>query len=383
MLVAIVVSFICSIMEAVLLSITSSYIEALKRTRPNVANQMSELKSEIDQPLSAILTLNTVAHTAGAAGVGMQATVIFGESALGIASALMTLLVLVFSEIIPKTVGANYWRRMAPTITVMATWLVFLLKPFVLMSVRLSKLFAKKEGSNEYIRTELEAMAALAKKSGAIHKSESRIISSLLKFRNSKLESILTPRTVLFKVSKNMTASEYLKQHGSTSFSRILVYDKDPDDIVGFVHRNDVMLAFHRLGAQYRIGKLVKPLYTVPVTLQLPRLFADMIEHRTHISLAIDEYGEIKGVVTLEDLIEALIGLDILDERDQFSDMQEKAISKWQKRMREHKNLIQNNDEDDDIAYEEGVSQPSNKSSKLALADSLGGMKSDKQKLSK
>lgn len=347
MFTAISISFICSIMEAVLLSITPSYIARLKKSKPAAASLMQDLKEKVDQPLAAILTLNTIAHTAGAAGVGAQAASIYGDSAIGIASAVMTLLVLVFSEIIPKTLGANYWRRLGPIVCRGLVWLIWVLKPFIWLSDQITKLFATKQDDSAHIRDEIEAMAEIGSEAGALREDEAAIISSLLRFRHTTLNQVLTPRTVLFKLHKDVTVGEYVDTHGSVSFSRVLVFNDDGDDIIGYVLKSDVMLAFHRLGADYRIAKLVKPIHTVPETIQLPNLFTTLLEKRLHICLVVDEYGDVQGIVTLEDMIESLLGVNILDERDQSKDLREKALSQWQKHFDERDHLIDGSKDDE------------------------------------
>ncbi|MCF6434814.1 MULTISPECIES: CNNM domain-containing protein [Pseudoalteromonas] len=341
MLLAISISFLCSVMEAVLLSITPSYIAILKKDKPVLANKVQQLKDNIDKPLAAILTLNTVAHTAGAAGVGAQAAVVFSDAAVGIASAVMTLLVLVLSEIIPKTLGATYWRGLTPIVTQSLVWLVKVLKPFVWLSDILTRTIGKKESEAHYIRQEIEAMAEIGSEAGALQQEETETIRSLLRFRHAKIEHVMTPRTVLFKVHKDITVNEYLSEHGSVPFSRILIFDKNGDDIIGFVHKNDIMLAYHRLGEDYKIGKLVKPLYTVPETLNAPSLFQTLLEKRIHIALVIDEYGDVQGIVTLEDMLESLMGMDIIDEREQSTNMQQAAKKKWRERVDAHSHLIE------------------------------------------
>lgn len=327
-------------MEAVLLSISPSYVAGLKQTNPVQAKKIQKLKDKVDQPLAAILTLNTIAHTAGAAGVGAQAAFLYGDSAIGIASALMTLLVLVFSEIIPKTLGANYWRALSGIVANILVWMVVVLKPFIWLSDQITRVLGSKDDEARYIRAEIEAMAELGKESGVLHHDESKVIANLLKFRHLRLDKLLTPRTVLFKVHKDLTVEDYLSQHGNVPFTRVLVFDQNPDDIIGFVHKSDIMLAHHRLGKDYKVGKLVRDLYTVPETLYLPNLFQKMLEKRLHIALVVDEYGDIQGIVTLEDMLETLIGMEIVDEKDHTSDMQQVAIDKWQSRVENHDNLI-------------------------------------------
>ena len=315
-LLAILVSFVCSVMEAVLLSVTPSYIASKAKESPKIAARIKKLKDKVDQPLAAILTLNTIAHTAGAAGVGAQASALYGDAAIGIASAVMTLLVLVFSEIIPKTLGATYWRRLAPFVSLSLVWLVIALKPFIKLSDLITQLFSKKQDESQFIRQEIEAMAEIGSESGALQPGESDIIQSLLQFRQVELRSIMTPRNKLFKVHKDLTVEEYSKEFDSVPYSRILVFDKEPDDIIGFVLKSDIMLAHSRVKPDYRVSKLVKPLYTVSEKQALPQLFTSLLEQRAHISLIIDEYGDVQGIATLEDIIETLLKVDIVDERE-------------------------------------------------------------------
>ncbi|KAA1165374.1 hemolysin family protein [Pseudoalteromonas fuliginea] len=344
MVVAIVISFLCSVMEAVLLSISPSYVASLRKEHPELAKRLEKLKNNIDQPLAAILTLNTVAHTAGAAGVGAQAAVVFSDAAVGIASAIMTLLVLILSEIIPKTLGANYWRALTPSVTYSLRFLVISLKPFVWFAQKLTNLMRPEHNEAYYIRQEIEAMADIGTESGALHQDESEIIRNLLHFRHAKLCDLMTPRTVIFKVHKDLTVNQHLNDHGSSSFSRILVFDKDSDDIVGFVHKNDIMLAFHRLGTDYKISKLIKPIYTVPTSQNVSSLLQTLLTKRTHICLVVDEYGDVQGIVTLEDMIEALMGLEIVDERDQSTNMRAVAKQRWHKRLASSAHIVSEED---------------------------------------
>jgi CBS domain containing-hemolysin-like protein len=327
---AIAILFICFVLEAVLLSITPSYITTLKDENPKAAKRIKALKDKVDQPLAAILSLNTIAHTAGAAGVGAQAASLFGDTAVGIASAVMTLLVLLFSEIIPKTLGANHWRTLAPYVASVLVWLVAILKPFVWMSDMVTRLFSEKQDEGKYLRSEIEALAVMGRQAGVLHKNESEIIQGLLQFKHTKLRSILTPRKQLFRIHKDMTVEEFCRVHGSVSYSRILIYDNDNDDIIGFVLKSDVMLAPHRVRPDFKVAKMVKPIYTVSENMSLPRLFRNMLERRVHISLVVDEYGDVQGVVSLEDLLESLLQVNILDEQDRQDETSAEELNKWQ-----------------------------------------------------
>ncbi len=336
---AVGISFICSVLEAVLLSVTPSYVTSLKSTNPAKAALLKKLKDKVDQPLAAILTLNTVAHTAGAAGVGAQSAVVFGSAYLGVTSAVLTLLILVLSEIIPKTLGATYWRSLAPYIATPLRLMITLLKPFIWMSDMITRVIGKSAHGGAYIRDEIAAMASMGGESGELGERESKIIQNLLKFRDTRLNNIMTPRTVVFSVNRNLTVAEYLKKHSDSPFSRILVYRKDRDDIVGYVHKTDIMLANNKK-PERKIGAFVKPIYVVPETVNVTSLFQTLLEKRTHISLVVDEYGDMQGIVTMEDMVETLMGLEIVDEADKTVDMQQLAKQKWAERQT-HEKLIQ------------------------------------------
>ncbi len=327
--IAIAVSFICSVLEAVLLSITPSYVSALTDKNPKVGQRIAKLKERVDQPLAAILTLNTIAHTAGAAGVGAQAAALYGDAAIGIASAIMTLLVLVLSEIIPKTLGATYWRRLAPSVSWILLGLIRLLKPFVWLSDHVTKLFSKQDKEFKHVRAEIEAMAMFGSQVGVLHQRESEIIKGLMRFRHTPIREVMTPRNKLFKVSKDLSVEEFCKLYGSNPFSRILVFDQGPDDIIGYVFKTDAILANVRVKPNYRIAKLTKPLYMVAENTKLPTLFTDMLTKRTHMTLIIDEYGEVKGIVTLEDLLEAMLQVHIFDEKDNSNEEWPESVKKW------------------------------------------------------
>lgn len=345
---AIGISFLCSILEAVLLSITPSYVRALADENEKVSARIDGLKSRVDQPLAAILSLNTIAHTAGAAGVGAQAAAIWGDTAVGIASAIMTLLVLVFSEIIPKTLGANHWRTLAPSVSLILVWMVNLLRPFVWLSDKITLLFSKKQDDAKYVRSEIEAMAMFGSQVGALQEQESEIIQGLLQFRHIPLRKVMTPRNRLFKVQKDMTVEEYGKQHGSVSFSRVLVFNEDPDDIIGFVLKSDIMLANARLDSNFKVSKLLKPLYVVSENMSLPALFTNMLQQRLHISLVIDEYGDVQGIVTLEDLLETLLQVHIFDEKDNSNQAHPEVLKKWQHLFDEDGHFISDDNDEND-----------------------------------
>ncbi|WP_427901895.1 CNNM domain-containing protein [Motilimonas cestriensis] len=337
---AVGVSFICSILEAVLLSVTPSYVRAQSVYHPRRGAQLEMLKQKIDQPLAAILTLNTIAHTVGAAGVGAQAAVLFNNQYIGVTSAVLTLIILVFSEILPKTIGATYWRQLGLLIAPILIVLISLLKPFIWLSDMITKLIGKQHHGHEHIREEIAAMAHLGSETGQLADNEGKIINSLLSTRDTKLKNIMTPRTVLFSVDKNMTVNEYLSLHADAPFSRILLSSKEKDNVIGFVHKHDILMN-QQDGNNTKLGQLLQPLYVVPDTAAIPALFQSLLEKRNHISLVVDEYGDVQGIVTMEDLVETLLGIEIVDEQDKIADMQRLAKARWIRHQRNTDGIIE------------------------------------------
>lgn len=236
---AILVSFLCSILEAVLLSITPSFVESIKQT--SLGKKLSVLKEDIDRPLAAILSFNTIAHTVGAAGVGAQAAKLWGSDILGWVSAVLTLLILVFSEIIPKTIGANYWRSLTGFAANTLKILIVLMYPLVLLSQAITKILSRKEAQSSVSRAEVSAMADIGHKEGVFEESESKIIKNLVRFRNIKVEDIMTPRTVMIMVQEEQPLQDFITKPEFEKFSRIPVFGEIRDDITGYVHKHDVL----------------------------------------------------------------------------------------------------------------------------------------------
>jgi len=327
-------SFLCSISEAVLLSVTSPYIISLEQKGKYSGKLLRKLKDDINSPLSAILTLNTFANTFGAAGVGMQAAKIFGSDYVGIASGILTLVILIFSEILPKTIGATYWRYLAPLVARFLRYLVLMLYPFVLLSRLLTRGFSSSPTLKGFSREEFAAMADLGAKEGQLAVKESRILKNLFRFRSSTIKDIMTPRTVVFALQENMTIAEFFEKHNQTPFSRIPVFNIDRDDITGFVLKDDILLAQARDLNNSRLNEFKREIKAVPVTHFLSQLLEFLLDTRSHIVLVVDEYGGMEGIVTLEDVVETLLGLEIVDEADKTVDMQILARNLWEKRAR-------------------------------------------------
>ncbi len=334
-LIALVFSFLCSIAEAVLLSVNSAYIALLVKEGKKAGAQLNALKSDINKPLAAILTLNTIAHTVGAAGAGAQAAKVFGNNYVGIASAVLTLLILVFSEIIPKTLGAHYWRQLAPVTAYALKGLVLLLYPFVKLSELLTQGLTHGPTLAGFSRQEFSAMAEVSANEGQLAKFESSILRNLLLLRKTPIADAMTPRTVVFSLSGTLRVEEFFHKYDHIRFSRIPIYTDNRDEVTGFVLRSDLLLAQARGNTDNRLEKYRRELPALLSTMSLSRAFDEFMRHRAHIMLVVDEYGGLKGLLTLEDVIETLLGLEIVDEGDEDVDMQQLARRLWKRRAKE------------------------------------------------
>ena len=330
---ALVVSFLCSVAEAVLLSVTPSYIEGLKETRPQRATLLKRLKQDrVDQALAAILTLNTVAHTVGAIGAGAKATVIFGSSWFGLFSAAMTLMILFLSEIIPKTIGAVYWAKLAGPVAFFVQLLIVGLYPIVRISEGLTIWIAKGRNVQVFSRDEFIAMARMGEFTGHLQEGESRIIRNLFRFETLRITDIMTPRTVISALAQDMTIAEALRSVTKTPFSRLPLYKRNLDDITGFVLKNDVLLFNAQGRGEEALATLRRDMLAVPVSVSLSVLLENFLKNRHHIAIVVDEHGGTMGLVTLEDLIETMTGMEIMDETDNVEDMRALARKRWLER---------------------------------------------------
>jgi CBS domain containing-hemolysin-like protein len=326
------VSFVCSIMEAVLLSVTPSFVAHMEQDRGKVGRKLRGYKDHVDQPLAAILSLNTIAHTVGAAGAGAQAAAVFGNAYVGIISGVLTFLILVISEIIPKTLGAVYWRQLTPVVVRMLGLTIPTMWPLVKMADGLAKLIARGRGKVFFHREEFIALAEAGAQEGVLHEEESRILKSLFRFRQVRARDIMTPRTVIFTLPETLTVAEALDAHPDPGFSRIPVYGKDRDEVKGFVLKSDVLIEAANLQGATTLSHLKRPIPVIPGDLPLHELFDRLLNERTHMALVADEYGGTEGLVTMEDVVETLLGLEIVDEVDKVQDMQELARQQWRKR---------------------------------------------------
>lgn len=333
-LLAIGVSFACSLAESVLLSMTPSFIADVQESNPKKAEMLKSLKVDnIDQSLAAILTLNTVAHTLGSIGAGAQATIVFGSAWFGLFSALMTLAILFMSEIIPKTLGTLYWRQLSGLVAYFVRGIIMILYPLIWFSERLTKLLVRGKEPQTFSRREFAALASIGEESGQIDPLESRIIRNLLAFGAIKVEDIMTPRSVMLAFEENKTVAELLVDRPKLTFSRLPIYDGDLDNITGFVLKTDMLLAKVNHAMHKPLTQFQRDITFVFSKMKLFDLLELMLKNRIHIAITVGEYGEVKGLVTLEDVFETLLGLEIVDEIDRVEDMQALARQMMDRRV--------------------------------------------------
>ena len=329
---ALCVSFLCSLLEASLLSLPRSAVESMVAQGSRVGEQMRALKENVDRPLIAILTLNTVAHTVGAAGVGAQAALIFGDTAVGIASGLMTLAILVLSEIIPKTIGAAHATSLAGVTTWTTRAMIFISYPLIVPLEQLNRWIAYKGHHGHISRMEVLATIRMGFQGGILAQREHRVINNLMSLAEVSVLDIHTPRTVMFSLPAAATVGETLNDHPALRFSRIPVRDQTPDDVLGYVTRNDLREAAAEGRRDATLAQLKRPILTVPEQASVADVLEQLLARSEHIALVVDEHGGVEGLVTLEDVLETLLGQEIVDETDPAPDMRELARRRAQQR---------------------------------------------------
>ena len=332
-LTALLVSFLCSLLESVLLSVSHAHTAVLIKDGDKNGAIMASLKEKINRPLAAILTINTIANTVGATGVGAQTFHIFGSKWVAVASCVLTLSILFFSEIIPKTLGANYNKSLLGFSVYMIRIMMIIAWPFVIISEKISTSF--KRGNNDQpkaSRAELLAMAELSEDEGAIDEQEGDIIENLMQLDNIAAESVMTPRSVIFAIKKNKTVGEVVEKHSPIAFSRIPIYDGGLDQIVGFVHRYDLVNKQAEDQFHLTMETLMEPIHSVDEKEPISDILDDFVKRRQQIFMVADEFGTTTGLITLEDAIETLLGVEIVDEHDDVVDMRKLATAKLEKR---------------------------------------------------
>ena len=329
---ALIISFLCSIMEAVLLSTPQSFLMVKDESGNKWAGVMLALKQNIDKPLSAILSLNTVAHTIGAAGVGAQAVIVFGEAYFGLVSAILTILILVFTEIIPKSIGARYWRNLSRPASYTIKTMIWITYPLVIVSGLITRMFSKGKLEQSPSREEISALASIGADEGIFDAKEHKIIQNLLKLKNVKVSEIMTPRIVVTLADENMELDDFLKNKDYLHFSRIPVYSGNAENITGYVFRQTVFEKLAEDQVNMTLKDIRREIVVVPDTKPIFGVWENLLEKKEHIALVVDEYGGMDGVVTMEDIIETILGMEIIDEKDLVSDMQQLARERWKMR---------------------------------------------------
>lgn len=330
-------------MESVLLSTTISFLNVKKERGHKSASIFIRLKNNIEKPLSAILSLNTVAHTIGAAGVGAQATKIFGDMYFGIISAILTLLILVFSEIIPKTIGARYWRRLALVSGIIINIMVIVTFPLVIMTKYITRLFSRNIDNLPMSREEISAMANLGTEEGILEEKENKIIQNLVRIKSVKVLEIMTPRIVVIRADENMSLEEFLIKKEFLHYSRIPVYSKNNENITGYVFRQTVFEKLAEEKSNLKLRDISREIVVAYEFQTLMGLWEILLERKEHIALVVDEYGGMAGIVTMEDIVESLLGFEIVDERDKIVDMQQYARKRWNERKAKY-NILGNSE---------------------------------------
>ncbi len=339
------VSFLCSVLEAVLLSLTPSFVETMKRERPGAGRVLEQVRDNLDNSIACILILNTFAHTMGAAGVGSQAVQQFGAKWESLIAVMLTLVILYFSEIIPKTLGATYWRILALPAARIIKWLVRLVYPLVWLSAYVTRLFSNKK-HNGISREEILAFAALGYKGGVLGRQETQLLENILALRQISTEQILTPRTVVHALPEQSSVSAALAEPLTERFSRIPVFRDSVDQITGLV-TNRQLFELEREGhSEQRLSEIARPVFTVSQSLPVLLLLDLFISRKEHLFVVEDIYGQVAGIVTLEDAIETLLGREIVDETDVAEDMQKLARRRFRERLRRKRNLVADPDAD-------------------------------------
>ena len=331
--VALVFSFLCSVAEAVLLSVSPAYLATLAQGGSRSARLLQTAKKSIDRSLAGILTLNTIAHTVGAGGAGAEAALYFGDQYVGVAMVVLTLLILFASEIVPKTLGAVYWRQLAyPTawFILILTWVLY---PLIWVSEKLTRVITGGKEVHVMSREEIEAMAEIGADHGHLDARESRILRNLFRFDELRVKDIMTPRTVVFALPKDLPVSEAVRRHPDLPFSRIPIHGGTRDDVLGFVLKTDLLLAELQGRGSEPVESLVRPVRAVSEDASLVAAMDELLDERVHLLVVVDRYGGLSGVVTLEDVVETLIGIEIVDEADKTDDMRQLARRQWQERV--------------------------------------------------
>ena len=334
MLISVLLSALCSMLEATLLSTPLSYITGLEEQGVKGASRLKRLKQNPDRPISAILCLNTIANTVGASIVGSLVYEVYGDAVVGIFSTIFTLAILIFSEIIPKTIGTSYWRSLALSASVIINAMIFITFPLVWALEKMQKLISSKSNQVSVSREDISAMVSVATEEEVIETEEKKMIQNLLKLDEVTAHEIMTPSVVVEMVPGSMTIKEFYDS--DNTHSRILVYDEENDEyVVGYVLRSEVLEKMAEDNFSAPLNDIIRPIMTFEEEDTVADIWEKLLEKKEHISAILDEYGSLRGIVTMEDVIETMLGQEIVDEKDEVVDMQEYAKDQWEKAQKE------------------------------------------------
>lgn len=340
---AIVISALCSLCEAVLYTLSASQIEMLKKEGHSSAQSLQDLRANINEPITAILTLNTIANTIGAAIAGAAIAKLMGDESVIWFSAAFTLTILVFSEIIPKTIGVTFSYKLAPIVAYPIRAMIVVLKPIIIFCKLITRLLPTKTDDGNISAEELQTIAVLSLESGGIEADEEKVITNILRLKKKKVRDVMTPRTVTFSLNEHLTVQEAMEMVTRLSnHSRLPVYDREPDNVTGIVLRKDVLQAAAEGKLNLTLSRMIHPVHFVPETAPLNRILVDFFDRRQHLFVVVDEYGSMTGIISMEDVIEEIVGREIVDETDKAKDMRELARTQnLESRRRQKKNLMQ------------------------------------------
>lgn len=323
---AICISALCSVCEAVLYSLSASQVEMLKKNGYKSAGHLQDLRSDIDEPITAILTLNTIANTVGASVAGAAAAKLYGDHNIIWFSSAFTLSILIFSEILPKTIGVNFAYRLAPLVAYPLRWMVIVLKPIVWLCRSITRLLPEKSGDENISAEELQTIAALSRESGEIEEDQEKVIANILQLQHKMVRQAMTPRTVTFSLEQDLTVADAMGMvNRLSSHSRIPIYDKEPNNVTGIVMRKDILQAAAESNEESSLVSFMQPVHFVPETAPLNRILVDFFDRQQHLFVVVDEYGSMTGIISMEDVLEEIVGREIIDESDKARDMRELA----------------------------------------------------------
>ena len=330
---AIAISFLCSILEATLMSTPISYVTMREEEGYKPASRFKEYKQDTSRPIAAILSLNTIANTIGAAGVGRQATIVFGSHWFGLVSAITTILILVFAEIIPKTIGTTRWKSLMGFTAACIHGLIFLMYPIVICIEWLQKHITPKDSADTTVsRDEVSAMANVAEEEGDLEEDENAIIQNLINMDDVTAADVMTPRVVSHIASERMTIKSFYRDKRFLHHSRIPVYADNDEYITGYILRMEALQLMAEDKFDVTLGEIKREIASFNEDTPLDEIWDEMLRKDEQISVIINEYGSFQGILTLEDVIETLLGSEIVDEYDTVRDMQQLALDKWKKR---------------------------------------------------